>query len=1440
MSPLLRQDKTESFEQLENDLSQYRIDLKSVHTALQNYLSRFEEIANIETLNGYIDGDHAALDASTYYLVGKSSSENTYYWRSLDLPVPSTATRQPASTSFMDWSDWKKIDIVFPEELADQTLRPVTFNNRLFVVWAEVTPPGGPIGSSLKTVEGVTYREDDDSHNQSRYPKVQVKYAHKKFDGSWSTPQTVIDRYYQSDYLALAVNQDRSAAPAVTAPAGNDFSYFQSHLQTVAIYDKNLDRLFIGVKFDEVFFQAVGLNHHHTPRGLATVGAAIPAQVDASIKHFAHLPSEHHRKFIKYSTVNKDRFQYIHHDAYLLPSTVIPLTFSNWNADERVNTHLGALEVKRTSPRQDPFNSRKMPDHFQLTSKLTGDFLPLEDFLFEGVPQGAKYPFTLKVRLSKAPANSVSTRIHIGITFSSISQLPASTADLQKSVIQLVLEHSTSHEQISIDLTQSTTTFLESENGFVMEHESNIPDDRYDVLTRADNIYSATLSFHSTSFFSKLIYREPFHLLRTPPVTHLYRHVIMAPIKASAEAPEIISDDTMAVLTGSASLDDYEQATPRLRSSSVLSTSLREAPFTETKYFAHGVLVYEPNGGEFRLSKTLLQYVSVTLEGGSSTTVEAIAPRSSRLGEAEFIDFTDTDVNFPPLRTNTRFAKKLVRAASLSLDHFFSLRPETWEEPETSEETGPEPLDFHGAHGKSFWEVFIFLPWSVAYRLNQEGRYQEAETWLGYIFDPKHPPYWNLGELTRTRDIPGYALAQPYDPNHLALSNPAHLRKSLYMLYLDILINRGDAAYRELTPDSLGQAKLRYVQASQLLGPRPAVMLAEPWGSISLGNLAQGKSAALRQLEKDMPLAVIPIAVKKQDATPWLKDTGYLLQPFNPALTARWDKLESRLYNLRHNLDINSNPLHLTLFAQSPSALAFGSPNAVFGAGATPAGGALRSVSHYRFQALAAHAMGAVDHIIQFGNTLLSLIERQEQAEHLQLQQQHAWDLAKIVVEQHTQALLIDQKNLEALQAGRALIEARVRFFAKQLNEGISQEETAANEHHMIAASAELVAAGAGALAGVAMLAPNIFGFSNGGMRWEGLAFAAQATAEGVASASRNAANMLDRSAQFARRAEEWAYAKEQADLELVQLDSQFKVYQQQAKASRLQLQVARTSLAQTWSIYQLLNKRFSRAQLYQWLNGQLATLYHEAYGIALSLCLDAEACWRFELAKDRSFFQKDTWNNNYRGLLAGESLKLDLMKMSKAYVEDHRRDLEIVKTLSLRQKMTICKVGVLTPQAEQNPSSDPWSDLMRSVISGGTLTFELPQGLFEADYPGQMLRRIKSISVSLPATLGPYEDIKAILTQTSNTILGADDKPVFTDKRSNQQVALSTGFDDSGQFMLNFGDDRYLPFEFTGAISSWTLAFPNPGNQQALLESITDIIVHLRYTARPGTGEHR
>jgi len=48
--------------------------------------------------------------------------------------------------------------------------------------------------------------------------------------------------------------------------------------------------------------------------------------------------------------------------------------------------------------------------------------------------------------------------------------------------------------------------------------------------------------------------------------------------------------------------------------------------------------------------------------------------------------------------------------------------------------------------------------------------------------------------------------------------------------------------------------------------------------------------------------------------------------------------------------------------------------------------------------------------------------------------------------------------------------------------------------------------------------------------------------------------------------------------------------------------------------------------------------------------------------------------------------------------------------------------------------------------------------------------------------------------------------------------------------FTLNFDDERYLPFEGTGAVSNWNLKFTR--STPELLASLSDVIIRVSYTA--------
>ena len=205
LSPMLRSHKSDSFEQLENDINQCRIEPDSVLPAVQRYLTRFEQIATLRTLNGYIDGNKDNFANSTYCFVARSNVDNTYYWRSLDmsrrsLPAGASQGYKQDAPEPGAWSDWKKTPLPASENIPDHSIRPVYFNNRLFVVWAQCMSPTTVSGSAeyswLEPEETEKdYKSRLENYLKNRFIQFRLYFIYLKYDGTWSVPQLCSDEY---------------------------------------------------------------------------------------------------------------------------------------------------------------------------------------------------------------------------------------------------------------------------------------------------------------------------------------------------------------------------------------------------------------------------------------------------------------------------------------------------------------------------------------------------------------------------------------------------------------------------------------------------------------------------------------------------------------------------------------------------------------------------------------------------------------------------------------------------------------------------------------------------------------------------------------------------------------------------------------------------------------------------------------------------------------------------------------------------------------------------------------------------------------------------------------------------------------------------------------------------------------------------------------------
>ncbi|MCB0556827.1 MAG: hypothetical protein KDD02_24995, partial [Phaeodactylibacter sp.] len=153
----------------------------------------------------------------------------------------------------------------------------------------------------------------------------------------------------------------------------------------------------------------------------------------------------------------------------------------------------------------------------------------------------------------------------------------------------------------------------------------------------------------------------------------------------------------------------------------------------------------------------------------------------------------------------------------------------------------PENLDFSGAHGLYFRELFFHIPFLIAGHLKAEGKYQEADYWYRKIFDPSaayYPSaaagdrYWQFLEfrghtlpklleiLKDPAAIEAYE-SDPFNPHAIARLRIGPYQKSIVMKYVDNLLDWGDSLFRRDTWESNTEAMMLYQLAHDILGPRP-------------------------------------------------------------------------------------------------------------------------------------------------------------------------------------------------------------------------------------------------------------------------------------------------------------------------------------------------------------------------------------------------------------------------------------------------------------------------------------------------------------------------------------------------------------------------------------------------------------------------------------------
>lgn len=677
--------------------------------------------------------------------------------------------------------------------------------------------------------------------------------------------------------------------------------------------------------------------------------------------------------------------------------------------------------------------------------------------------------------------------------------------------------------------------------------------------------------------------------------------------------------------------------------------------------------------------------------------------------------------------------------------------------------------------------------------------------------------------------------ADPFNPHAIARLRTVAYMKTTVMKYLDNLIAWGDQLFRRDTIESINEATQLYLMAAEILGRKPIQYKATEKPELSFYDIQNGEGSLLEDY------ILPPFNDEDISTTNVINTLFYFGFPPNDKLLGYWTTVEDRLFKIRHCMNIEGVVRKLALYEPpiDPALLVR----------AAAAGIDLSSVlndlyaplPHYRFQYMLQKALELCNDVKALGGEILAALEKRDAEKLSLLRSAHEIQMLKLVRQIKKGSIKEAEETLASSELAKEVTELRRDFYKSRQRWTQHPGELASVTLSAISMGLQLAGqildyaagtayqfpsaiwGGAGASSPVALA---LYGGPNEGASLSAAAKAMYALS-GFSSSGANLSSMIS---GYQRRDEEWDFQMSSADKEIKQIEKQI-------AAAQIRLAIAETDLDNhekqvelTEEIQAFYKDKFTNAELYNWMIGQLSTLYFQTYQLAYDIAKQAERSFKQEMAlPEAHFIEFGYWDSLKKGLLSGERMHKDLRRMEMAYLEKNKREFELTKHISL---------ALLDPYA------------LLQLRESGTCFVNIPETLFDLDHPGHYMRRIKSLSLTIPCIAGPYTSVSAKLTLLGNKVRKNTDCTVGYAAQSNngdvndprfdfnvvgiQSIATSHAQNDSGLFELNFRDERYLPFEGAGVISSWRLELPTEFRQFDY-DTISDVIIHLNYTARDG-----
>jgi hypothetical protein len=741
----------------------------------------------------------------------------------------------------------------------------------------------------------------------------------------------------------------------------------------------------------------------------------------------------------------------------------------------------------------------------------------------------------------------------------------------------------------------------------------------------------------------------------------------------------------------------------------------------------------------------------------------------------------------------------------------------------------PVPLPLPPA-GLPAYPYFVYFepgarvfPWSlfspsiaVAHALRAHCRFEAALKWYELVYNPlDRDNRWALCEPAEPPPPP-FTLPPTLAPDAGCCCDTTDItcrdarHRSLLLHYLDTLLEWGDALMRRNSPEAFQQARLVFDTMRRIMGRHPHVV--------------------------------------KNPAHPAQTVATFqaLWAPINPRLMTLFDQLDDRL-TLVHEC------MSLRRLVEIPRRFdsEYWDDDPVRGGWRTmmlhaccDTDGSCRPCSPYRFTFHIAKAKELAAQTSQLGNVLLAAFEKGDAEFLASVRARQELELARLNRRVREDLWRDADWQVQALDQSKQSLQSSRRYYANLISNGLNANEQGYVSQTNVAMGDRTAANVTEVIAEVMDVIPDIFVGTVDyaqlpiGTKLAGLFKTIARITNTLADIANTNASLDLTEAGWDRRLQDWNHQVEVLDIQIHQAELQILGAERRRDQSLRDLNIQQRTIEQAAETLDLLRDKFTNHAVDLFLQKHTADLHRSFFELALNEANEALCAFNLERGHTtRAFIGHCEWDNLHEGLLAGEGLQLELAHLEKEYFDHNCREYELTKHISLRLSFPM--------------------EFLRLKLTG-RCEIEIPEWMFDLDYPGHYMRRLKTVSLTIPCVVGPYNEVHCRLTllrsgtridplplvaaavccdccQSRNGYPVCPHDPRWvTQNGALEAIATSTGLDDAGLFQVSLQDERYLPFEYQGAVSRWRIELP-PENNYFEMESLSDVVLNLSYTAREG-----